>query len=101
MKYLYSMALLISVIGCANCILNSDQPPNIREQPGIEYCDDMCKLFKDKDCKPYYEDITLQDGGTMTCVQFCEYELKNSVPLNPKCIVETMKECSEIENICK
>jgi hypothetical protein len=96
MKFI-SILILASFIGCAHCGNNDE--PYIRTQPGIDYCSQMCDLFEEKDCKPYYEDIET-DGGVITCTEFCEYELKNSVPLNPQCIVETLKTCDEIETIC-
>ena len=37
----------------------------------------------------------------LTCTQFCEYEMKNSVPFSPKCLVDNLLVCSEIETICK
>jgi len=100
MKSLILSLCVALLLGCAHCA-SPDLPPNIRTQPGIEDCGKMCDLFKTMDCKPYYEDIILDDGGTMTCTAFCVYELQNSVPLNPTCIVQTLKTCDEIEKICK
>ena len=74
--------------------------PNIRTQPGLDYCAPFCQKMKDMDCKPYYEDIALDDGGTMTCVEFCQYELKNSVPLDPQCVVDNVTKCEEVETKC-
>lgn len=85
-------------IGCASCNIGGDEP-YIRTQPGIEYCGPFCDKMKEMDCKPYYEDIEF-DGGIMTCKEFCEYEMSNSVQLNPKCIVEKVTECSQVETIC-
>ncbi len=103
-KYLLLIISLL-LIGCANCSSSNSDAPYIREQPGVSYCDDMCAVFQKLDCKPYYEDIeiNLEDGGTsiMTCTEFCVYELKNSVPLNPECIAKTLTKCEDIENICK
>ena len=98
MKIIYTFFLLI-FIGCAHC--SNDPEPYIRTQPGSEYCQPMCDLFKQLDCKPYYEDIVLEDGGIMTCYNWCLYELQHSVPLNSQCIVENLKSCDQIENICK
>ena len=99
MKKLSILLFMLVSMGCAHC--RQQDQPNIRTQPGIEYCGQMCSLLKSKDCKPYYEDVPTEDGGTMTCQAFCEYELKNSVPLNPKCLVENLKDCSQIETICR
>lgn len=90
--------ILFATLGCAHC-MPSDEP-YIRTQPGIEYCGQMCDLFKKMDCTPYYEDVETENGGKMSCKEFCEYEMRNSVQLNPKCLVENLKECSEIETIC-
>lgn len=102
MKSIYILILAL-VVGCANCSQGDNNSGlNIRQQPGSEYCEPMCDLFKSMDCKPYYEDIILEnDAGIMTCTEFCLYELKNSIPLNPECIVKNLKSCDQIETICK
>jgi hypothetical protein len=110
------------IIGCAHC--SSQEQPYIRTQPGIEYCQKMCDKFKELNCIGYYEDLDIDckkdkiysgwdkcksvlseiDASTivpMTCTEFCEYELKNSIPLNPQCVSNTLKDCSEIETICQ
>lgn len=102
MKKIITLILIITAIGCANCGQSPQgEEPYIRTQPGIEYCGQMCDLFKSMDCKPYYEDVMTEDSGSMTCKDFCEYEMRNSVQLNPKCLVENLKDCSQIETICK
>lgn len=98
-NFLLTLLVSLMTVSCAHCGVKDDSP-YIRTQPGIEYCGQMCDLFQSLDCKPYYENIALEDGGSMTCTEFCEYELKNSVPLNPQCIVDTLTECEQIENIC-
>jgi hypothetical protein len=120
---LFNMAAIIALtfVGCAHCG-TSDEAPYIRTQPGIEYCGDMCNKFKELKCTGYYEDLDIDckkdlvysdmqickdalaaDSGMakLTCVQFCEYEMKNSVQLEPKCLVDNLLVCSEIETICK
>lgn len=121
MKNIISLFFVVVILGCANCGNQSaDPPPNIREQPGIEYCDDMCLKFKELDCKPYYEDIeincnkdpvyknmpecaTPDDSGMakMTCENFCKFELQNSIPLNPECYAKNLKACEDIDLICQ
>ena len=106
---------MFTTLSCAHCS-PGEAEPNIRVQKGIEYCKPMCQKFTDLKCVGYYEDIVIDcskdpvykntmdcpDGSaTISCTQFCEYEMKNSVQLNPKCISETLTTCSEIENICK
>lgn len=118
MKILNMLIIFFSLVGCAHCGLRGDEP-NVRTQPGIEYCGAMCQVFKDKQCTGYYEDIDIDcasdpiyatmeqckmaDGGiaTLTCTQWCEYEMKNSVQLNPQCLAENLVVCTEIEEICQ
>ncbi len=98
------MCLFTTIAGCANCSA-TDIGPNIRQQPGSECCQAYCTKVTDLKCVGYYEDmqIDVSDGGkeTMSCVSFCQYELKNSIPLNPCCIKDTLNKCEDIENICK
>lgn len=119
----------MALMGCAYCSSpkSNGDVPYIRTQPGIEYCGDMCQKFADLKCTGYYEDLDIDcskdiiysdlqkcqiilDAGTndagkaiikLTCTEFCEYELKNSVPLNPKCLVDNLLVCSKIETICR
>lgn len=118
MKLLNVMVIMLSFVGCAHCGPKNDEP-NVRTQPGIEYCGAMCKVFEDKDCVGYYEDIEIDctsdpiymtisqcqvaDGGMakLTCTEFCEYEMRNSVQLNPQCLAENLLVCEEIETICQ
>jgi len=118
MKILNTIVILLSLVGCAHCGPKNGEEPNIRIQPGIEYCDDMCKVLEEKQCVGYYEDIEIDcasdpiyatmeqcqlvDGGMakLTCVEFCEYEMSNSIQLNPQCLAENLIVCSEIEEIC-
>jgi len=119
MKNIFSaIVVVLSFIGCAHCGPQADDP-NIRTMPGIEYCGAMCQVFKDKECVGYYEDIEIDcssdpiymemkqcrdaNGGIaqLSCTEFCEYEMKNSVQLNPKCLSENLLVCSEIETICQ
>ncbi len=117
MKLLNIMVILLSLVGCAHC--GPKDEPNIRTQPGIEYCGAMCQIFTDKQCTGYYEDIEIncfsdpaymdmkqceatEDGmAVLTCTEFCEYQMKNSVQLNPQCLSENLLVCSEIEEICQ
>lgn len=92
----------IFMISCLNCIKAAEDPkPRVSIEPGIDYCSRMCDLFKSLDCAPYYEDISLGDGTVMTCTEFCVYEMSNSIPLNPKCYVEQLQNCEDIETICQ
>jgi len=116
MKIFHVLLLVVTLIGCANCSQGGNEP-YVRTQPGVEYCDDMCNVLKDKDCKGYYEDIIINCNDDpiyfktmncdingvviLTCTQFCEYEMRNSVQLNPKCIADNLVTCDEIEDICK
>ena len=118
MKALNILVILFNLVSCAYCGPKGDEP-NVRTQPGIEYCGDMCQVFKDKQCTGYYEDIEIDctsdpiyatmeqckvaDSGiaTLTCTQWCEYEMKNSVQLNPQCLAKNLVVCSEIEEICQ
>jgi hypothetical protein len=105
------------MVGCGHC-KQWNEAANIRIEPTIEYCGKMCNVLKDKQCAGYYEDLDIDcnkdkiysdwkkcklNKGVvkMTCTEFCEYEMSNSVQLNPKCIAETLVNCSEVEHICK
>jgi len=118
MKYLFvmSLGLILIITGCATCG-SAEPPPNVRIQPGLEYCGAMCQRFTDLKCTGYYEDIQIDcsidpiykktmecnDAGmlTITCTQFCEYEMRNSVQLNPQCLAEQTNTCDQIEQICR
>ena len=115
MKKLILLAFFM--LGCAHCSPKDSGPePYIRTQPGIEYCGSMCDKFKELKCTGYYEDIPIDcssdpayatmaqcaEGGmsSMTCKEFCEYEMKNSVQLDPMCLSQNLVICSEIETLC-
>lgn len=107
---------LITFIIFWGCGPQGGPEPNVRVQPGIERCGDMCKVFEDMNCVGYFEDIEIdcssdpiykdwdicQDGGTalLTCIGWCEYEMRNSVQLNPGCLADNLVTCDEIETIC-
>jgi len=90
--------------------------PNVRVQPGIDRCGDMCQVFEDLNCVGYYEDIPIdcdsdpvykdfdicKDGGVvmLSCTSWCEYEMRNSVQLSPGCLADNLVSCNEIETIC-
>ena len=98
------LILLITLISCIiSCVSCGNRNPNIHTKQGIEYCDDMCKTMTDLKCTGYYEDIQmpLEDGGiqVLNCKQFCEYEMQNSVQLNPVCIKDIIS-CEEITTKC-
>lgn len=115
-KLLITAMFFTTIAGCANCS-GGDVGPNIRTISGIEYCGDMCNKLKDMNCIGYFEDIEINcdadpvyktmvecaDGGVgkLSCLSFCKYEMSSSINLNPKCIVDTLKSCDQIENICK
>ena len=114
MKVFACMLLCLSLTSCSNC---SELPPNVILQPGIDHCGAMCEKFVGLNCTGYFEDIKIDcsidpiykktmacnDKGQLilTCKQVCEYEQKNSVQLNPKCLAEQLKACEEIETICR
>ena len=103
---------LVILIGCGA----GEKGPNIRIMPGEERCGDMCEKFVELDCTGYYEDIEVDcsnkayksmeecDSGVgkanIGCVSFCEYEMENSVQLNPGCLADNLTKCSDIEEIC-
>lgn len=96
MQKLFIICLFIC--GCWGCY--GEEPPNIRTIPGIELCDQACNKLKeldvkhgDEDCKPYYEDITV-DGVIYTCSDFCKYEMSRSVDLKTKCVLDNVEICS-------
>ena len=121
MRFIPAIIAAISLVGCAHCGPNQNDEPYIRTQPGIEYCGAMCQKFTDLNCTGYYEDLDIdcssdpayktmeecivagEDAGMvkLTCKRFCEYEMTNSVQLNPKCLSESLQTCAEIETICK
>lgn len=106
---------MFATIGCAHCGPKNSEP-YIRIQPGIEYCGAMCDKFKELGCTGYYEDIPIDcasdpiyttmpqclDSGTssMTCKEFCEYTMNNSVQLDPECLSKNLIICSDIETLC-
>ena len=90
----YLLILLFLLIGCDKTV-----DPRIVVIPGIRYCREACEKLQDldkkngnEDCKPYYEDIIV-DGRVMTCLNFCRYEMSNSVDLHPKCILDNVESC--------
>lgn len=112
-----ALFVLFTSLGCAHCGPKSGDEPNIRTMPGIEYCGAMCKKFEDLKCTGYYEPIEIDcssdpsymdmkecqvDGGIVNilCTSFCEYEMRNSVQLDPRCLSENLAVCSEIETLC-
>lgn len=118
MKQLLLITASVMLISCTNCSsITGDLPPNVRIIPGIEYCDGMCNKFSELQCKPYMDDVSVpcEDQGLvkqyklqcdagygqLTCTKFCEYEMSNSVNLQPKCLIDNLKSCDQIENICK
>jgi len=102
MKFIYLLFIIFTSIGCTNCgIINQDPMPHVVVYDGTEYCQPMCEKFKELGCAGYWEDIVDNDGGIITCQSFCSYELYNGINLNPKCFVDTLKYCAEIESICK
>ena len=90
-------------LGCANCVQTE---PNIRTEQGIELCGDMCSTLTLLKCKGYYENVTMPvwDGAigeavTLTCKQFCEYQMSNSTPINTACMKD-ISSCDEITTKC-
>jgi hypothetical protein len=103
-KFLFVLPILL-LINPFCCSPKSNEP-NIRTMPGIEYCGPACEkmteLYQngDESCLIYIEDIEV-DEKIMNCKSFCEYEMKNSVQLNPKCIYENINTCEEIPEKCE
>jgi len=106
MKKTINTSIILSFILTIFCCAPKDPNPNIRTEPGIEYCklacDKMTKLYNEGDieCGFYIEDIEV-DGKIMNCIQFCEFEMNNSVQLNPQCIYENINSCTEIPEKCE
>ena len=103
-KFLALIVISGLVLG-SSCTSSHNSDLNIREQPGIEYCGPWCAHMEElaktdpnpELCSIYLETIVLEnDAGTMNCVQFCQYEMKNSIQLNPQCMV-TVTACSQVE----
>ena len=101
-----STLFILSFVGLPFCCSPKDPGPNIRIMPGIDYCAPACKKMTelydsgDQSCLPYIEVIVVDDEE-MNCIQFCEYEMNNSVQLNPKCIYEKIESCVEIPEKCE
>ena len=98
MNKLFLICILLCSTGSSCYNYNDD--PNIRVIPGVELCGQMCdKLMAldvehgDKDCEPYYSDITV-DGKVYSCVDFCVYEMSNSVDLKTQCVLDSVEVCS-------
>jgi len=98
--------MLICVAGCNDCSGSNNNPvPYIKTMPGIEFCSLACskitKLYEkgDKSCWAYISPVIVDDKE-MSCTEFCEYEMKNSVQLHPQCIYEKINTCSEIPLKC-
>jgi len=109
MKNKFSTLILIALItlciGSSCTSKNSNSDLNIREQPGIEYCPVWCQVMTElvktdpnpEICNLYLEPTVLEnDAGTLDCIQFCEYEMKNSIQLNPECMSKISR-CNQIE----
>lgn len=98
--------LTLSLSSMLFCCSPKNNKPNIRQEGGIEFCELACDkmedLYKngDESCFIYIEEIDV-DGEMMNCIQFCEYEMNNSVQLNPKCIYEEVNSCTEIPEKCE
>jgi hypothetical protein len=104
MKYLFLLMFGLGLCGCIGCGGQNDDP-HVIVQSDISYCGQYCDKVTQMNCVGYFEAVNmpLSDGGNevLSCKDFCEYELNNGVPLHPKCIYENLKDCSEIESICK
>lgn len=108
MKSKFSILIMIAILMFftgSSCTSKNSGKLNIREQPGIEYCPTWCAHMVDlaktdpqpEICKIYLEPIVLEnDAGTLNCTQFCEYEMKNSIQLNPECMSQVTK-CDQVE----
>jgi uncharacterized lipoprotein NlpE involved in copper resistance len=103
-KMIITVSLVIGLLGCGACG-NHTQEPNIREMPGAEHCPDFCALMTDKGktdsvCQEYADPTTvaLDDGGSvvMSCTDWCVFEQKNSIQLNPGCMAKVSR-CDQID----
>jgi hypothetical protein len=100
MNKLFLFCLLLCGCSCLFCASYTETPPNVRTIDGGELCQAMCdklialdKKNGNEDCKPYYEDIIV-DGKTMSCVEFCQTMMTQSVDLHPECVLNNVEVCS-------
>jgi len=100
--------LCAAVLGCAGGN-GTDPAPHIVPVPS-EQCPAACDVMLNKlvpaDAGPDVvgceegKPIALKDGGQMSCVEFCKYELDNGVNFNTDCIVNKIQTCEQIESVC-
>jgi len=108
MKAKFSILLAIIILlffTGSSCTNKNSGKLNIREQPGIEFCPIWCEQMVElaktdpqpEICEIYLEPIVLENNaGTLSCTQFCEYEMKNSIQLNPECMSKVSR-CDQVE----
>jgi hypothetical protein len=112
--YMTMMAVIsVFIFGCAHCSSTPNPPiPN-----DSSYCAAACTKMFDLGCEegqpldtPLIDGRCTQgmptddvDGGIICrteCAAFCESIQSSLVWLHPKCIVEKVTQCSEIETLC-
>ena len=96
-----SLALLVLVCGCG---CGTGEPdPHITPVPGVDKCDEACLHMGvvGPDGGPCEESLPVptQDGGTVSCTEFCVYQHNNGVYWNTDCLT-TITECAQIESVC-
>jgi len=102
-------ALLLAVVFIAGCgptictgcgAAGPEPAPVIVQQPGKDLCPKACEhmAVTAPDGGPCEEatDITLKDGGALTCVQFCIYQHDNGIYWNTECLTK-ITSCDQVE----
>lgn len=77
--------------------------PHITPVPGADKCSVACAHMgtagPDGGACEEALPITLADGGTVSCTDFCRYQHANGVYWNTDCLMQ-VKFCSDIEKVC-
>jgi hypothetical protein len=113
LKVLFLSSMLL--LGCANC---GQSDPVIPIPTDIDQCSAACDKMKSLKCEEGDDIVTpltsdgrcsqgLPDDGPdgsiiclTTCKEFCQQTMQKGVFLEPKCIVEKVVVCSDIEEKC-
>ena len=107
-----SLSLLVLSCGPSNGgnnIWGQDPAPHIEPKDGDYYCGPACDAMKNElinddggiGCSPLGDPVELEDGGTISCEQWCIELIYNGIDFNPECIATKIKKCEEIESICR
>lgn len=100
--------VLIIALFLAGCPVSTDplRPAPI-EPKDTDWCEAGCKYL---DSLPGQDGnlgclesrpLQLPDGGMVSCKQFCEETQRKGRALSPKCWVEKVKKCEDIEPVCR